>query len=207
VIFRDLTQAFPAAVFTAIVGRSGSGKTTLLHLLAGLERPSSGHVLVAGNQLDGKTRSQLADIRRHHVALVTQDPGLVPYLTALENVELAARLRGSTQHGARDALVAVGLEDRSDQRVSHLSAGERERVAIARALFSEARLLLVDEPTAHLDEDNGRLVGELLTGMAHERNLAVVCATHDAILIKLADTTVQLDNIEGTGEDVAERSA
>jgi ABC-type lipoprotein export system ATPase subunit len=191
VVLSGFTRSFSGGVLTALVGRSGSGKTTLLHMLAGLDRPDGGEVVVAGERLGGLDRTGLADLRRREVALVTQEPGLIPYLTSLENVELGARLRGSGGD-AREALLAVGLGERLDQRASNLSAGERERVAIARALATDASLLLVDEPTARLDEENARAVGALLVAAAHERGLAVVCATHDPVLIELADEVVEL---------------
>jgi ABC-type lipoprotein export system ATPase subunit len=187
-----LSERFRSGTMTAVVGRSGSGKTTLLHLLAGLELPSSGRVVLSGTPLTGLTRDQRADLRRRHVALVTQEPGLVPYLTALENAELALALRGAAGD-ARAALVELGLEHRLDQPASKLSAGERQRVAIARALAADVRLLLVDEPTARLDEENARTAGALLARAAHARGVAVVCATHDPILIELADAKVELD--------------
>ena len=190
-----ITRDFHGGLFTGLVGRSGSGKTTVLHLLAGLERPDAGDVVVAGQRLGALDRAALAGLRRREVALVTQEPGLIPYLTALENVELGMRLR--TGHPgpsarARDALVAVGLAERVGQRAANLSAGERERVAIARALASDASVLLVDEPTARLDEENARAVGALLAAAAHERGLAVVCATHDPVLIDAMDEVVEL---------------
>jgi ABC-type lipoprotein export system ATPase subunit len=167
----------------------------LLHLLAGLERPSAGEVTAAGERLDGRTRAELADFRRRHVALVAQEAGLVPYLSAIENVELAQSVRQLGQESrARDALASVGLAEHADRRVSLLSAGERERVAIARALATGSTLLLVDEPTARLDEETAREVGELLARAAHERGVAVVCATHDPVLIGLADEIVELSS-------------
>ena len=192
VVLDGLTESFPAGALTAVVGRSGSGKTTLLHLLAGLERPSAGEVMLAGERLNGLSRAQLAELRRRHVALVTQEPGLVPYLSARENVELGLALRGA-DGDARGALVEVGLEHRLELEAAKLSAGERERVAIARALAADARLLLVDEPTARLDEESARAMGMLLVRAAHERGLAVVCATHDPVLIEPADRVVELD--------------
>jgi ABC-type lipoprotein export system ATPase subunit len=191
-VLDDLSVSFPGGALTAIVGRSGSGKTTLLHVLAGLESASSGEVTVAGVSVGGLGRDARAALRRRHVGLVTQEPGLVPYLTALENVELGLALRGA-DGDARSSLVELGLEHRLDQPASKLSAGERERVAVARALAADVRLLLVDEPTARLDEENARAAGLLLARAAHERGLAVVCATHDAVLIELADRTVHLD--------------
>jgi ABC-type lipoprotein export system ATPase subunit len=201
VVLEDFSRSFRAGTLTAVVGRSGSGKTTLLHLLAGLERPTSGEVRLVEHALAGRSRSELAAIRRRTVALVTQEPGLVPYLTALENVELGLSVRGAGwgPRRAREALAEVGLGEHLHRRVSLLSAGERERVAIARALAVDARLLLVDEPTARLDEETARLVGAELARAAHERGLAVVCATHDAALIELADEIVALERPADAG--------
>jgi ABC-type lipoprotein export system ATPase subunit len=193
-VFTGISCGFRAGRLTGLVGRSGSGKTTLLHLLAGLERPSAGRVLVLGQDLGGRSRQELALLRRASIALVTQEPGLIPYLTALENVELGLRLRlNGDRARAGEALHRVGLDERRDHRASDLSAGERERVAIARALASESVLLLVDEPTARLDEENAHAIAALLREAAHDAGLAVVCATHDDVLITAADETVRLD--------------
>ncbi len=192
-VLDGLTRDFHRGVFSGLVGRSGSGKTTVLHLLAGLERPDGGDVIVAGEQLNALDRAALAGLRRREVALVTQEPGLIPYLTALENVELGMRLRTEQPPSdGRETLLAVGLGERLNQRAANLSAGERERVAIARALASDASVLLVDEPTARLDEENARAVGALLAAAAHEHGLAVVCATHDPVLIDAMDEVVEL---------------
>jgi ABC-type lipoprotein export system ATPase subunit len=192
-VLDGLTTAFHAGRLAAVVGRSGSGKTTLLHLLAGLERPSAGTVAVAGRPLAGLTRSELADLRRRSVALVTQEPGLVPYLSALENVELGLALRGSANGGARESLVAVGLEERLRHPVARLSAGERQRVAIARALAADVDLLLLDEPTARLDEASAAATGALLAALTSERpRTAIVCATHDPLLVERAADVLEL---------------
>ncbi len=194
-VLSDFDFAAARGCFSALVGRSGSGKTTVLHILAGLELPDAGEVLLAGEPLAGSTRDELAELRRRHVALVTQEPGLVPYLSAFENVELGLRLRragGDVADHATRALCDVGLSDRLHTAAARLSAGERQRVAIARALAADVSLLLVDEPTARLDEVNGRAVGRLLAGAAHDRGLAVVAATHDPVLVELADAVVQL---------------
>jgi ABC-type lipoprotein export system ATPase subunit len=192
VVLDGLSRGFQAGALTAVVGRSGSGKTTLLHLLAGLERPSTGDVSVTGTPLGALGRTELAELRRRHVALVTQEPGLVPYLSARENVELGLSLRG-TEGDAREALAEVGLAPDLDVPAAKLSAGERQRVALARALATRAELLLVDEPTARLDEENARSAAALLARAAHERGTAVVCATHDGVLIEQADETLDLD--------------
>ncbi len=196
VVFSDFNRRFAKGRLLAVVGRSGTGKTTLLHLLAGLERPSAGEVLFAGEPLNGKSRTELAALRRRHMALVTQEPGLVPYLTAQENVALGLGVRGSANGNegrAGAALAQVGLGQRLNHRATSLSAGERQRVAVARALATDAGVLLVDEPTARLDEQNARAVGRLLAAAAREQQRAVVCATHDSVLIELADEVVELD--------------
>ncbi len=190
-VLDGLSWKFAAGTFTAVVGRSGSGKTTLLHLLAGLERQTAGEVLVDGRELGALSRAEAADLRRRQVALVTQEPGLVLHLSALENVELGLLVRG-IEGDARDALDRVGLGSRLDHRADRLSAGERQRVAIARALAARPRILLADEPTARLDEANARSVGQLLARLAHDSGAAVICATHDAALIEQADAELSL---------------
>jgi len=190
-VLDGLSRAFAAATFTAVVGRSGSGKTTLLHLLAGLDQPTSGEVVVQGREIGRLSRAAVAGVRREHVALVTQEPGLVPHLTARENVELGLQVRG-LQAEAADALVEVGLAARLDHRADRLSAGERQRVAIARALAARPAILLADEPTARLDNANARAVGDLLARLARETGAAVICATHDDALIERADDGLAL---------------
>ena len=194
-VLDGLSWQFESGSFTAVVGRSGSGKTTLLHLLAGLERQTGGEVLVADRELGALARAEVAALRRREIALVTQEPGLVPHLTARENVELGVQVRGTVDSAGRaalDALVQVGLADRLDHRADRLSAGERQRVAIARALAARPRILLADEPTARLDQANAKAVGRLLARMAHERRTAVICATHDTDLIEEADAELPL---------------
>ncbi|MGH3082606.1 MAG: ATP-binding cassette domain-containing protein [Gaiellaceae bacterium] len=180
----------------AVVGRSGTGKTTLLHLLAGLLRPTAGEVVFDGELLNGRSRTALAALRREGIGVVTQEPGLVPHLSARENVMLGLGLRRLSGAGERadEALGAVGLTELRSRRAATLSAGERQRVAIARALAVNAPLLLADEPTARLDEENARAVGDLLARAARERRLAVVCATHDQVLIERADEVVHLES-------------
>ena len=148
-----------------------------------------------GVDLASLDRAQLALRRRDHVALVSQEPGLIPYLTALENVQLALAVRGREDGDgsrAEGALAEVGLRHRLSLKASRLSAGERQRVAVARALAAHAELLLIDEPTARLDEENAKAVGQLLGRAAHRHGLAVVCATHDPVLIEAADEILPL---------------
>jgi ABC-type lipoprotein export system ATPase subunit len=193
-VLDGISRAFEGDTFTTVVGRSGSGKTTLLHLLAGLDTPTEGEVLVDGSEIGSMGRSEVADVRRKHLALVTQEPGLVPYLSARENVELGLRVRGvgEPEAGAARALVEVGLSGRLDHRADLLSAGERQRVAIARAIAVRPAILLADEPTARLDQANAGAVGELLARLARETGTAVVCATHDPAVIEHADSEVPL---------------
>jgi len=192
VVLDELDLDVRAGTLTALVGRSGSGKTTLLHLLAGLVRPDGGSVSVLDADLGALDRTQLAGLRRAHVALVTQEPGLVPHLGAAENVELARDIRGGSSEHVHALLDELGLAAVAGTRADRLSAGERQRVAVARALAASVELLLVDEPTARLDAENGRNVGELLRRAAHERGLAVVCATHDEELVERADVVVRI---------------
>jgi ABC-type lipoprotein export system ATPase subunit len=194
-VLDQISRTFERGSFTAVVGRSGSGKTTLLHLLAGLDQPDGGDVVLTGKEIGGLGRSEVALLRRDHIALVTQEPGLVPHLSARENVELGLLVRGvrsDASDRAASALAEVGLADRLDHRADRLSAGERQRVAIARALAARPALLLADEPTARLDLGNARAVGGLLRRLAHELGTAVVCATHDAAVIEQVDSELRL---------------
>ena len=188
--------AFPAGRLVAVTGPSGSGKTTLLHLLAGIEIPTEGEVVVLGTALADLGRDARAAFRRDHVSVIGQEPGLVPFLSAQENVELALTVRGVPADDGREraleALSAVGLAERSGQRVFRLSAGERERVAIARALAARPDLLLADEPTARLDQANPLEVATLLARLARELGTAIVCATHDRVVIEQADDELAL---------------
>jgi putative ABC transport system ATP-binding protein len=190
-VFSGLDASFAGGRLTAVTGPSGSGKTTLLHLLAGLDLPDAGEVQVAGVDVQALDRSGRAELRRLKVALVPQQSGLVPFLSARENVELGLEIRG-LEGDAREALAAVGLSERAGQRVSRLSAGEQVRVAVARALAAKPALLLVDEPTARLDQANALRLGTLLTTLARETGAAVVCATHDPVVIEQADVELAL---------------
>jgi len=194
VVLEGLDLAFAGGRLHAVVGPSGSGKTTLLHLLAGLELPDSGTIRVAGHDLGSLDRTQRAALRREHISYVGQQAGLVPHLSALENVELALALRGQEDSGltGRAALESVGLGERATQRVSRLSQGERARVAIARAVAPGPSLLLADEPTSRLDGANAISIAVLLGQLARATGAAVVCSTHDPLVIKQADSQISL---------------
>jgi putative ABC transport system ATP-binding protein len=183
----------------AVTGPSGSGKTTLLHMLAGLALPDAGSIAIEGVELTTLDRTARATLRREKIAYVGQQAGLVPHLSALENVELVLSLRGRDggPAAAFAALESVGLGERATQRVSRLSQGERARVAIARALVVRPRLLLADEPTSRLDGANAIAVAVLLARLAGETGAAVVCATHDPLVIEQAQSTVSLGSSQG----------
>jgi ABC-type lipoprotein export system ATPase subunit len=194
-VLGGLDAGFRGGRLNAIVGPSGSGKTTLLHLLAGLEQPDGGSVTVAGTMLTALDRAGRAAFRRGHIAYVGQQTGLIAHLSALENVELSLALRGR-EDGSRlvalAALEAVGLGERATQRVARLSQGERARVAIARAVATRPTLLLADEPTSRLDGANAIAVAVLLAQLARDTGAAVVCSTHDPLVIEQADSSLSL---------------
>jgi putative ABC transport system ATP-binding protein len=194
-----LSLAFAASRFTAVTGPSGSGKSTLLHLLAGLDLPTAGDVLVSGRAISQLDATGRAELRRDRIGVVTQGTDLVPFLTARESVELALARRGVERREAAvraaGSLADVGLSELAEQRVSRLSMGERQRVALARALAARPALLLADEPTARLDEANARAVGLLFGELARGTGTAIVCATHDPALIEHAAAEVALDTV------------
>ena len=196
-VFDHLHTGFRRGVMSAVIGRSGSGKSTLLAMLAGLERPDRGEVRVLGRQLSQLDRAGLAQLRRSAVAYVGQEPGLVGFLSAAENVAFTLTLRGVDERAAderaRVALSQIGLAARLDQHASRLSAGERQRVAIARALATGADLVLMDEPTSRLDQANAEAVAALLAEAAAAHDAAVVCATHDPLLVEVAGRRLVLD--------------
>ena len=180
----------------AVRGRSGSGKTTLLNLLGGLDRPTSGKVIIDGQEVSAMSEDQLVDVRRRHVAFIFQAFGLVPILTAAENVEIPLRLV-RTEPRERDARVAdllqlVGLGERARHRPHELSGGEQQRVAIARALANRPTVLLADEPTGQLDSHTGHDVMALIREIVQREGTTAIVATHDPALIDLADRVIEL---------------
>jgi ABC-type lipoprotein export system ATPase subunit len=201
-VFEELELELHAARLHALTGPSGSGKTTLLHVLAGLELPDAGTVTIDGTDLARLDRAARAALRREKIAYVGQQTGLVPHLSALENVELALALRDRTEtrSTALAALDSVGLSERATQRVARLSQGERARVAIARAVAARPLLLLADEPTSRLDGANAIAVAILLARLARDSGAAVVCATHDPLVIEQADTRISLAHVPRSGD-------
>ena len=205
VVLAGLTASFAAGGLVAVTGPSGSGKTTLLHLLAGIAEADAGGIAVFGRRMADLDREARAGLRRDHVAVIGQDPGLTPFLSARENVELGLALRGmgadEAHERALDALGRVGLAERAEQRAARLSAGERQRVAIARAVAAGAELLLADEPTARLDEANALAVAALFSRLAREAGAAVVVATHDPLVVEQADVALRIGGYEPKASD------
>ena len=190
---RDALQGvecrFRAGEVAAVVGPSGSGKTTLLSIMAGLDRPSGGEVLVDGKKL---SEMDLDAYRRQYVSVIFQAFHLFPLLTVLENVCFPLELLGAGEKGAREQarrnLELVGIAEEKHRRYpSQLSGGEQQRVAIARALSSGAKILLADEPTGNLDGENSRNIVDILTRLAHEGGYCVVIVTHDPAIADAAD--------------------
>jgi ABC-type lipoprotein export system ATPase subunit len=191
-VLDGFSAGLAAGRFTVVTGPSGSGKTTLLNLLAGLDLPSDGDVLVLGETVSGLGRAARAAFRRDRVGVIAQDAGLVPFLTAQENVELALGIHGLSAPDPAAALESVGLAELAGQRVERLSMGERQRVAIARAVAASPELLLADEPTARLDAANAEEIGALLSRLVTESGVTIVCATHDPLVIEQADEEIEL---------------
>ena len=187
---------FNPGEFTVVTGPSGSGKSTLLALLSGLDVPDEGEVLVAGTLISSLDRDARAEFRSARFAVVGQVPGLSGFLTSRENVELGLGLRGvrsaEANERAAEALAAVGLAEHADRRVDLLSAGQRECVALARAFAVRAPTVIADEPTSRLDSATTRAVGGLLADLARRTGSTVVCATHDPLLIELADREIRM---------------
>ena len=190
----------------AVRGRSGSGKTTLLSLVGGLDRPTSGEVLVDGRSLGELRQSELVELRRRKIGFIFQAFGLLSILSAAENVEVPLRLVGTDPRERDDRVMVllelVGLGDRARHRPHELSGGEQQRVAIARALANRPDLLLADEPTGQLDSATGRQIMTLLRTVVRSEGLTALIATHDPLLIDLADRAVELRDgriVDGAG--------
>ncbi len=172
--------------FIALLGASGSGKSTLLNLIAGLDRPDSGAIVVEGHDLATMTPNDLAQYRRHTVGMVFQSFNLVPTMTAYENVELPMRFaevrRKERRSRVQEALARVGLEDRASHRPSELSGGEQQRIALARALVNQPKILLADEPTGNLDSKTGTEIMGLITELNRSLDMTVIMVTHERAL-------------------------
>mgnify|MGYP001348716096 CR=1 FL=1 len=197
VVLKDISFTVEPDEFVAIVGPSGSGKTTLLGLLAGLDRPSSGRVLLDGRDLGAMSEDERAAFRAANVGFVFQTFQLIPTLTALENVLVPLELKGNGRRAdidrARALLERVGLGERLDHYPAQLSGGEQQRVALARAFANEPAVLFADEPTGNLDAENGAAVADLLVELNRERRTTLVLVTHDPKLAARAGRVIRLE--------------
>ncbi|MEV8454746.1 ABC transporter ATP-binding protein [Streptomyces sp. NPDC052095] len=193
---RGVSFEVPRGELVALKGRSGSGKTTLLNLLGGLDTADAGRITVDGTDLTGLGEDGLLELRRERVGFIFQSFGLIPILTAAENVGVPLRLRRADPQEREERvallLALVGLADHAAQRPGELSGGQQQRVAIARALANRPALLIADEPTGQLDAETGLAVMELLRAVVRSENVTALVATHDSQLLGLADRVLEL---------------
>jgi len=190
----DVSIDFPRGGFTAVMGPSGSGKSTLMHCLAGLDRPTSGTVVIDGVDLGSLDDAKLTELRRDKIGFVFQFFNLLPVLSAEENIRLPLSLAGTKPDAARmeELVRAVGLEDRLDHRPSELSGGQQQRVAVARALISNPAVIFADEPTGNLDSKTSDEILTLMRGAVDDFGQTVVMVTHDAHAAAFADRVIVL---------------
>jgi putative ABC transport system ATP-binding protein len=195
-VLRNVSFSIPQGGFVAIVGPSGSGKTTLLGLLAGLDRPTSGKVILDGHDLTTMSENERAKLRGEKVGFVFQSFQLIPTLTARENIQVPLELQGVEGAAARadELLERVGLGNRGHHFPMQLSGGEQQRVAIARAFANSPRILFADEPTGNLDATTGIRVFDLLESLNRESGSTIVLVTHDAVLAERAARTIRLSD-------------
>ena len=195
---RSVSLSVNRGELMAVKGRSGSGKTTLLNLLGGLDKPTSGRVVVDGDEVSTMSESRLVDFRRHTVAFIFQAFGLVPILSAAENVEIPLRLVRANASERDDRVMElldlVHLGERANHRPHELSGGEQQRVAIARALANRPKLLLADEPTGQLDSTTGHAIMATLRQVVRAEGVTAVVATHDPALLDLADRILEIQD-------------
>ncbi len=192
----DVSLQVKAGEFVALVGPSGSGKTTMLSILAALLQPTSGKVLLDGQDLAGMNDVERVALRREKIGFTFQANNLVPYLSALENVELMLRLNNKLDKTgkmrAQELLARLGLGDRLNNLPGQMSGGQQQRVAIARALIHNPSLVLADEPTASLDTERAYQVVETFAGLIHEQNRAGIMVTHDLRMVEFVDRVLQM---------------
>jgi putative ABC transport system ATP-binding protein len=209
-IVHPLDLEVPAGQFVAIVGPSGSGKSTILGLIAGLDAPTEGRILIDGADLSSLGEDELARLRGERIGFVFQFFHLLPSLTAFENVLVPMEIFGlaNAEKRSRELLDEVGLSERTHHYPSQLSGGEQQRVAIARALANEPAILLADEPTGNLDANNGQHIVELILKIHERRHTTIVLATHDVELANKADRILVLkggrvDRVVERGDELA----
>ena len=198
-VIRGLSLQVKAGEFVSIVGSSGSGKSTLLHVLGGLDRPTSGQVLINGQRFDTLGEAERGYIRNEHLGFVYQFHHLLPEFTAFENVAMPLMLRKSSnfkevRQQAEYLLERVGLSHRMTHKPGELSGGERQRVALARALVAKPKLMMADEPTGNLDRKTAVKIFELLSELRKEFNMAMLIVTHDEYLAQSADAILHMQD-------------
>jgi putative ABC transport system ATP-binding protein len=195
---RDVSFSIKKGQLVALVGRSGSGKTTLLNIVGGLDMPTAGEVLIDGRSVTAMSARERTLLRRSTIAYIFQSFGLIPMLSAAENISIPLRVTGMSRaqrdERVRLMLSVVGLEDHARQRPGELSGGQQQRVAIARALAGQPELLIADEPTGQLDSETGRQIMRLLRTVVQSEGITALVATHDAALHDLADEVLALDD-------------
>jgi len=193
-----INLSIPAGSMTALKGRSGSGKTTLLNLLSALDEPTEGEVIFRGRNVTAMSGGERNALRRREIGLVFQSFGLVPLMSAYENVEFGLRIAGAPSKGSREAaeraLERVGMKERMKHRPTELSGGEQQRVAIARAIAHEPVLLIADEPTAELDSRMGLQVISVFRDLVRRLGMTVVLTTHDPGIMELVDQVIELED-------------
>ncbi len=202
-ILDSVSLAIAAGDFVVVAGSSGSGKTTLLTLLSGLDKPTSGRVVMAGRDITDLTEDNLARLRNEQIGFVFQGFHLVPSLNALENVMFPAELKKDQKAGEKAArlLQRVGLWERRQHFPEQLSGGEKQRVAICRALINGPKIVFADEPTGNLDSKNSRAIIDLLTELHREQGTTLVLATHSADIADRAQRTIRLSDGRLTGDE------
>ncbi|BCX11146.1 MAG: ABC transporter ATP-binding protein [Thermosynechococcus sp.] len=197
-VLQGINLQIQAGHIHLLMGPSGSGKTTLLSILAGILAPTSGQVVVLGQEITQLSKAALAKFRLQNIGFIFQSFNLFPALTALENVEIALNLKGikgkTAKEQAAALLEAVGLGDRLDFLPANLSGGQKQRVAIARALAGEPKIIFADEPTASLDSQNGQQVIKILDKLAKENNCTVLIVTHDPRITAIADRITKIED-------------
>jgi putative ABC transport system ATP-binding protein len=195
---KDITLSVDRGEVLMLMGPSGSGKTTLLSIMGCILQPSSGSLSIAGVEASGLNARELGALRLEHLGFIFQEYNLFPTLSVVDNILVALHLRGIKGGEAREraltALESVGLEAKADAMPETMSGGQKQRLAIARALAGRPSIILADEPTAALDSANGKMIVELMTGLAHERNHCVVMVTHDPRTIGYADRMLIIED-------------
>ena len=193
-ILHAVSLTIPRGQFVSIIGPSGSGKSTMLGLIAGLDNPTTGDILLDGQNITKMSEDDLAEFRGGRLGFIFQSFHLIPSLTAYENILVPMEIMGAkhAMNRAQNLLDEVGLHERGHHYPSQLSGGEQQRVAIARAFANEPPILLADEPTGNLDTNNGAHIFDLLLKLNHERKTTLVLVTHDAVLADMADRKISL---------------